>query len=131
MVDEFVSGREVLFAGRIKEGCIVDGHADLLADDIFLVDGEPALLDCLEFEDELRYLDRIDDAAFLAMDLEFLGRKDLGDYFLAGYAVRSVIPPRRRCATSTLLIARWCARKSSACDSPRANRRPLRTPCAT
>ncbi|REZ95171.1 hypothetical protein DSL50_01965, partial [Mycobacterium tuberculosis] len=45
MVDEFVSGREVLFAGRIKEGCIVDGHADLLADDIFLVDGEPALLD--------------------------------------------------------------------------------------
>lgn len=89
MVDEFVSGREVLFAGRIKEGCIVDGHADLLADDIFLVDGEPALLDCLEFEDELRYLDRIDDAAFLAMDLEFLGRKDLGDYFLAGYAVRS------------------------------------------
>ncbi len=51
-----------------------------------LMIGEPALLDCLEFEDELRYLDH-DDAAFLAMDLEFLGRKDLGDYFLAGYAV--------------------------------------------
>ncbi|MGV7904326.1 hypothetical protein PJN93_31415, partial [Mycobacterium kansasii] len=29
--------------------------------------------------------DCIDDAAFLAMDLEFLGRKDLADHFLAEY----------------------------------------------
>ena len=86
---EFTSGRAPLFTRRIEEGCIVDGHGDLLADDIFCVDGEPALLDCLEFDDELRYVDRIDDAAFLAMDLEFLGRKDLGDYFLERYAEHS------------------------------------------
>ena len=36
------------------------------------------MLDCLEFDDRLRYVDGIDDAAFLAMDLEFLGREDLG-----------------------------------------------------
>ena len=70
---EFVSGRAPLFARRIEDGCIVDGHGDLLADDIFWADGEPALLDCLEFDDKLRHVDRIDDAAFLAMDLEFLG----------------------------------------------------------
>jgi uncharacterized protein len=86
---EFISGRALLFTRRIEEGCIVDGHADLLADDIFCVDGELALLDCLEFDDELRYVDRIDDAAFLAMDLEFLGRKDLGEYFLERYVVHS------------------------------------------
>jgi aminoglycoside phosphotransferase family enzyme/predicted kinase len=86
---EFSSGRAPLFRRRIEEGCIVDGHADLLADDIFFADGEPALLDCLEFDDKLRYVDRIDDAAFLAMDLEFLGRKDLGDYFLERYGVHS------------------------------------------
>ena len=86
---EFISGRALLFTRRIEEGCIVDGHGDLLADDIFWVDGEPALLDCLEFDDELRYVDRIDDAAFLAMDLEFLGRKDLGDYFLERYVAHS------------------------------------------
>jgi hypothetical protein len=86
---EFISGRELLFTRRIEEGCIVDGHGDLLADDIFCVDGEVALLDCLEFDDDLRYVDRIDDAAFLAMDLEFLGRKDLGDYFLKRYVAHS------------------------------------------
>jgi hypothetical protein len=86
---EFISGREPLFTRRIDEGCIIDGHGDLLADDIFCVDGQPALLDCLEFDDKLRYVDRIDDAAFLAMDLEFLGRKDLGDYFLERYAAHS------------------------------------------
>ncbi|BBY37263.1 hypothetical protein MMAN_13970 [Mycobacterium mantenii] len=86
---DFTSGRAPLFTHRIADGCIVDGHGDLLADDIFCVAGEPALLDCLEFDDKLRYLDRIDDAAFLAMDLEFLGRADLGDYFLDRYALHS------------------------------------------
>lgn len=85
LVAEYISGRGLLFARRIDEESIVDGHGDLLADDIFFVDSRPALLDCLEFDDQLRFLDRIDDAAFLAMDLEFLGRKDLGDYFLARY----------------------------------------------
>ncbi|MGV0906953.1 bifunctional aminoglycoside phosphotransferase/ATP-binding protein [Mycobacterium novum] len=86
---EYLSGRAGLFTRRVEQGCIVDGHADLLADDIFWVDDRPVLLDCLEFSDELRYVDRIDDAAFLAMDLEFLGRKDLGDYFLERYAAGS------------------------------------------
>lgn len=85
----FISGRAALFARRVAEGCIVDGHGDLLADDIFWVNGAPAVLDCLEFDDQLRYLDRVDDAAFLAMDLEFLGRRDLGDYFLERYAEHS------------------------------------------
>lgn len=89
LATEFVSGREPLFKRRVEEGFIVDGHGDLLADDIFWVRGEPALLDCLEFDDELRYVDCVDDAAFLAMDLEFLGRKDLGDYFLERYVLHS------------------------------------------
>lgn len=89
---EFVAGREPLFMRRIEEGLIVDGHGDLLADDIFCGQDEPALLDCLEFDDNLRYVDCIDDAAFLAMDLEFLGRSDLGDHFLRRYAAHSARP---------------------------------------
>src|SRR5271166_1061163 len=86
---EFIAGREPLFRHRIEEGLIVDGHGDLLADDIFCGQDEPALLDCLEFDDKLRYVDCVDDAAFLAMDLEFLGRQDLGDHFLERYDVHS------------------------------------------
>lgn len=86
LVTQFVAGRAVLVAERITDRRIVDGHADLLADDIFCMSEGPVLLDCLEFDDRLRYVDGIDDAAFLAMDLEFLGRKDLGDYFLDEYS---------------------------------------------
>ena len=98
LVAEFIAGRAPLLESRIAQGCIVDGHGDLLADDIFWVDGKPALLDCLEFDDELRYVDCIDDAAFLAMDLEFLGRDDLAGYFLERYAAhsRDTAPPSLR-----------------------------------
>lgn len=83
---QYIAGRSTLFTHRITDGRIVDGHADLLGDDIFCMPEGPVLLDCLEFDDLLRYVDGIDDAAFLAMDLEFLGRKDLGDYFLDEYS---------------------------------------------
>ncbi|MBB3752705.1 hypothetical protein FHT44_005217 [Mycolicibacterium sp. BK634] len=83
---DFITGRSVLFARRISERKIVDGHGDLLADDIFCLEDGPALLDCLEFDDQLRYVDVIDDAAFLAMDLEFLGRPDLASAFLRTYS---------------------------------------------
>jgi aminoglycoside phosphotransferase family enzyme/predicted kinase len=85
LVDDFIAGRAVLFAGRISGRRIVDGHADLLADDIFCLPDGPVLLDCLEFDDRLRYVDVVDDAAFLAMDLEFLGRGDFADHFIARY----------------------------------------------
>jgi uncharacterized protein len=86
---EFIAGRESLFRRRIQDRLIVDGHGDLLADDIFCGQDEPALLDCLEFDDKLRYVDCVDDAAFLAMDLEFLGRRDLGEHFLERYGAHS------------------------------------------
>jgi uncharacterized protein len=89
---QFIRGRAVLFSERITDRRIVDGHADLLADDIFCLPEGPALLDCLEFDDHLRYVDGIDDAAFLTMDLEFLDRKDLADHFLDEYTSRAHDP---------------------------------------
>lgn len=85
----YLAGRGELYAARIAAGRIVDGHGDLLTQDIFCLPEGPALLDCLEFDDRLRYVDGIDDAAFLAMDLEFLGRGDLGDFFLDEYTRRA------------------------------------------
>ena len=92
LASRFGLSRAALFDQRIADHRIVDGHADLLADDIFCTSDGPAVLDCLEFDDHLRYVDGIDDAAFLAMDLEFLGRKDLADHFLDEYSRRADDP---------------------------------------
>jgi aminoglycoside phosphotransferase family enzyme/predicted kinase len=81
---EFLDGRTALLRERTNR--IVDGHGDLLADDIFCLDDGPRLLDCLDFDDHLRHVDGLDDAAFLAMDLERLGRPDLAETFLDRYA---------------------------------------------
>lgn len=82
----FLDGREPLFTGRISDGFAVDGHGDLLADDVFCLDDGARALDCLEFDDRLRYLDGLDDACFLAMDLERLGAPDDASGFLDAYA---------------------------------------------
>jgi uncharacterized protein len=81
----FLAGRAPLFDARIRDGRIIDGHGDLLADDIFCLDDGPRILDCLDFDDRLRWLDGLDDAAFLAMDLERLGATALAEQFMAAY----------------------------------------------
>jgi aminoglycoside phosphotransferase family enzyme/predicted kinase len=85
LVRRYLAGREGLLADRMRDGRIVDGHGDLLADDIFCLNDGPRILDCLEFDDRLRYLDELDDAAFLAMDLESLGAEDLARRYLNYY----------------------------------------------
>ncbi|GAA4077196.1 AAA family ATPase [Actinomadura miaoliensis] len=82
----FLAGRAPLFDARIADGRVVDGHGDLLADDIFCLDDGPRVLDCLEFDDRLRSLDGLDDASFLAMDLERLAAPALAERFVAWYA---------------------------------------------
>jgi aminoglycoside phosphotransferase family enzyme/predicted kinase len=91
----YIDGRAALFEERIEQRRIVDGHGDLQAGDIFCTADGPVILDCLEFDDQLRYVDGIDDAAFLAMDLQFRGARELADYFLAGYrqATDDAAPP--------------------------------------
>jgi uncharacterized protein len=86
LVREFIAGRGPLLAARISDGRIVDGHGDLLADDIYCLDDGPRILDCLDFDDRLRWLDGLDDAACLAMDLERLGAADLARRFADWYA---------------------------------------------
>ncbi len=78
----YLAGRGPLFEDRIAGGWVRDGHGDLLADDIFVLDDGPRILDCLEFGDEYRWGDVLSDVAFLAMDLERLGRADLARTFL-------------------------------------------------
>ncbi len=81
----YLEGRHLLFSARIAAGRACDGHGDLLADDVFLLEDGPRVLDCLEFDDDLRYGDALGDVCSLAMDLERLGRGDLATSLLAAY----------------------------------------------
>ena len=101
----YIGGRAPLFETRISGRCVCDGHGDLLADDIYLLDDGPRVLDCIEFDPRLRYVDVIADVAFLAMDLERLGAPDLAQAFLVAYqeAAGDHFP-------STLVDFYWAAR---------------------
>ncbi|WP_053764152.1 AAA family ATPase [Streptomyces sp. AS58] len=92
LVCRYLAGREPLFDARIEQGRVVDGHGDLRAEDIFCLDDGPRVLDCLEFDDHLRCVDGLDDAAFLSMDLEQLGAPEAASYFLARYSQYSGDP---------------------------------------
>ena len=81
----YLDGRAPLFDAADRRGRACDGHGDLLADDIFCLDDGPRVLDCIEFDDDLRLGDALADVAFLAMDLDDLGRPDLAEQFLAAY----------------------------------------------
>jgi len=86
---QYLRGREDLFTRRIADRHIVDGHGDLLAEDIFCLPDRPRILDCLEFSDALRHGDVLADVAFLAMDLERLGAGEQAAAFLDDYRMAS------------------------------------------
>ena len=68
----YLSHRDALFVARGRSGMACDGHGDLLADDIFITEDGPQILDCLAFDDSLRLGDVLADIAFLVMDIERL-----------------------------------------------------------
>jgi aminoglycoside phosphotransferase family enzyme/predicted kinase len=64
LAKRYLAGREPLLRQRQHLGMIRDGHGDLQADDIFMLDDGPRVLDCLEFAAEFRYGDVLNDVAF-------------------------------------------------------------------
>lgn len=76
------------FEARRLAGRAVDGHGDLHLDHVWFEtdDAEPLCIDCLEFDPRLRRIDAAADVAFLAMDLRYRGRPELGERFLRCYA---------------------------------------------
>jgi uncharacterized protein len=86
LAGRYVSGRAALFQHRIDRGMARDGHGDLLAEDIFVLDDGVRILDCLAFDERLRCGDVLLDVAFLAMDLERLAGPAIAARWLDWYA---------------------------------------------
>lgn len=66
---------------RRAEGHILDCHGDLHLEHIHLSPEGVCIYDGIEFNERLRYIDVANDAAFLAMDLDFNGQPGLAAYF--------------------------------------------------
>ena len=68
----FLTERRALLAGRVRARHIVDGHGDLRPEHIWI--GDPVrIIDCLEFNADLRMVDPFDEIAFLCLECERLG----------------------------------------------------------
>lgn len=74
-----------LFEARISAGALRECHGDLHLSNLALVDGEITAFDCLEFNDNLRWIDTMSDVAFLFMDCHVRGEIALAYAFLDGY----------------------------------------------
>jgi aminoglycoside phosphotransferase family enzyme/predicted kinase len=108
----FLNDNEALFASRIEDGRVRDGHGDLRLEHVYVegrgaerseptiasgglggeaphAEHEITVLDCIEFNERFRFADVCADIAFLSMDLAGHGRVDLAERLLATYARES------------------------------------------
>ena len=74
------------FSERQSHGYIRECHGDLHAHNIVRWQGQLTPFDCLEFDPKLRWIDVMNDVAFLVMDLVGHDRKDLAYEFSSRYA---------------------------------------------
>ncbi len=86
--EDFIKNNVTLFYKRMEEGRVRDCHGDLHAAHICFYKGI-CIYDCIEFIDRLRYTDVAAEVAFLAMDLDHYGRRDLSDIFVKAYIKES------------------------------------------
>ncbi|MBS1669464.1 MAG: hypothetical protein JST58_18980 [Bacteroidetes bacterium] len=81
---KFNHTHQQLLTSRLKAGLIRDVHGDLHTRNIFLL-ANPQVFDCIEFNEDFRRIDVLNEIAFLCMDLDAFGRKDLSDLFFESY----------------------------------------------
>lgn len=86
--ERFLVDRVDLFQRRIDQGRIRECHGDLHLGNICFQD-PPVIFDCIEFNQRFRCHDVASDLGFLAMDLDFHGRRDLSRRLIDLYIDRS------------------------------------------
>jgi hypothetical protein len=73
------------FIERKTDGFVRECHGDLHLGNLALIDGEISFFDCIEFSEDLRWIDVMNEVAFLVMDLQSHGRPDYAYRFLNVY----------------------------------------------
>jgi aminoglycoside phosphotransferase family enzyme/predicted kinase len=74
-----------LMALRRGQGFVRECHGDLHLNNIAFFEHELTIFDCIEFNEEMRWIDVMSEIAFVVMDLRDRGRPDLSHRFLNAY----------------------------------------------
>ncbi len=74
-----------LWQARRDDGFVREGHGDLHLDNVLRWHDALTAFDCIEFDEGLRFIDVLNDVAFLVMDLHAHRRPDLAVVFLNAY----------------------------------------------
>ena len=88
----FIDANGDLLADRA--GRVVEGHGDLRPEHVCL-NSPPVVIDCLEFSQDFRIVDPVDELAFLAMECEMIGAPAAGTAILASTCKRLGDDPPR------------------------------------
>jgi aminoglycoside phosphotransferase family enzyme/predicted kinase len=73
------------FARRRAGGYVRECHGDLHLGNVTSIDGHAVVFDGIEFNDDLRWIDVMNEVAFMAMDLHARGLPALAHRFVNGY----------------------------------------------
>lgn len=74
-----------IFDQRKKKGFIRECHGDLHLRNLAWHENKPLAFDCLEFNENFRWIDVVSEIAFLIMDLNVHNQPELAQYFLNKY----------------------------------------------
>lgn len=74
-----------LIEQRRLQGMVRDCHGDMHLGNITMYEDRVTLFDCIEFNDDFRWIDTISDIAFLVMDFEIFGLQQYANRFLNNY----------------------------------------------
>ncbi|MBN2101577.1 MAG: phosphotransferase [Candidatus Aenigmarchaeota archaeon] len=90
--EDFMRKNKSLFEKRIKDRRVKWCHGDLHSGNIFIENGNVFIFDAIEFNERFACSDIANDVAFLAMDLDYRGFPELGEYLVRKYVERSGDP---------------------------------------
>jgi len=79
------AARNAAFRGRREGGFVRECHGDLHLGNIAVIDGEVTIFDCIEFNEQMRWIDVMSEVAFTAMDLQDRGHAELAHRFVNAY----------------------------------------------
>jgi aminoglycoside phosphotransferase family enzyme/predicted kinase len=91
LVERFIAEHRNLFRRRREAGFVRRCHGDLHSKNIF-VNKDVRIFDCIEFNPRFSCSDVASEVAFMVMDLEYAGHKDLANHFVERYLVYSKDP---------------------------------------